>query len=175
MADFAMGIFFARVTQRQRAQPSTQATGPSGMCGGYGVRALVCDALLLGFVLSCVLIPISVDSPKGRTPDTARTAAGAGDWSLLFGIYLCYSSMAGGSSGLAASAASHPVMAALGEYAFAVYMLQFPVRRICQQFILEVNTSFGALAFLFNLVFFSILYTDKLEKPFTTYLIGLLR
>ena len=66
-------------------------------------------------------------------------------------------------------------IASLGEYAFALYLLQFPVRRLVQQFVFDVNSSFGAIAFFGILTVISILYTDKVERPVVAFVLDAIR
>ena len=61
--------------------------------------------------------------------------------------------------------ASHPALASLGEYSFAVYLLQWPVRRLCQRLVIDVRTDVGCLTYFICLVGVAIGYTEKVEKP----------
>eukprot|EP00966_Prymnesium_polylepis_P254087 5871687-Prymnesium_polylepis.2 len=59
----------------------------------------------------------------------ARQQAASSTFSLFFVLFIGFS-VADGRSGAVAAALAHPGLAALGDYAFAVYLLQIPGRRV---------------------------------------------
>jgi len=155
MSDFLLGVLAATIARRHLSfNPRTPA-----WAGRLSYRGLFSDLLAAGFLVLVLVLPISVGYNT-----QARQQAASSSFSLIVVLFMA-SSVADGQAGIAAAALAHPALAALGDYAFAVYLLQIPVRRLFERFVQAIDSASGPLVYFLVLLVVSALYTELIEKP----------
>lgn len=193
--DFGLGLVVAELCHRHDAiaasHDAAYATArellsqPKLLLTATGLRGVLADACALGMLAFIALAPD--DAMRGGYPSQDGVARGVPLLTMtpsgvtasstypvftLVHAAFVYGSAAGGSAGVTAHLLRHPVLASLGSYAFAAYLLQFGLMEamwlrwpLGEPVPPGGNPEFALAVYVALLWIIAVAYTDLLEGP----------
>ena len=131
LGDFLLGMLAASMARRHVSMnPCLPSWALGASCtlagyqlGGYSMRGVLADAVAVSITLSFVLTELPADDVResGQWSMTVQQHVFAAPFALFM-----YASAGGGTAGVVARLLSNRALVALGDYAFTVYLLQWP-------------------------------------------------